>query len=245
MDYAQRISSMVLSIRKKENLKVRQPLQRIQIPIFDEAFKQKVETVKDLILSEVNVKELEFVTEAQVQIVKNIKLNFKTLGKKYGKQMKAIQNFVNENGKDVISGIEKNGKFELDAENEHIMLETEDVEIIPVDIPGWKVANIGSLTVALDITLTETLKEEGLAREVVNRIQNIRKDSNLEVTDKIFVKIQNHALLNSSINNNLTYICTEILAERLEIVNELSSDNSIEVEVENEIKTFINVTKMN
>ena len=163
MEMAQKISSMILSIRKKENLKVRQPLQKIQIPILDIEFKQHIEAVKDIILAEVNVKELDFVTEAEVQIVKNLKLNFKTLGKKCGKHMKTVQAYANDNGKLIITEIEKTGLFKMNIEGDEIVLETEDVEIIPVDIPGWKVANSGQITVALDITLTDALREEGLA----------------------------------------------------------------------------------
>ena len=210
MELAQKISSMVLSIRKKENIRVRQPLEKIQIPVLDDSYKAKIEAVKDLILSEVNVKSLDLVDESHTQIVKNLKLNFKTLGKKCGKHMKAVQSFANENGSSIISGIEKTGKFEMKIEGESILLETEDVEIIPVDIPGWKVANSGQLTVALDITISPALREEGLARELVNRIQNLRKDSNLDVTDRIDVKIQRNSAINSAINNNLDYICAEI-----------------------------------
>ena len=190
MEMAQKISSMILSIRKKENLRVRQPLQKIRIPILDAEFRQHVEAVKDIILAEVNVKELEFVTEEEAHIVKNLKLNFKTLGAKCGKHMKTVQAYANDNGTLIISGIEKTGQFKMNVEGEEIVLENEDVEIIPVDIPGWKVANSGQITVALDVTLTNALKEEGLARELVNRIQNMRKDSGLDVTDKILVKIQ-------------------------------------------------------
>ena len=161
MEMAQKISSMILSIRKKENLRVRQPLQKIRIPVLGNEFKAHIESVKDIILSEVNVKQLEFVTEEEAHIVKNLKLNFKTLGKKCGKHMKTVQAYANDNGALIISEIEKNGQFKINVEGEEIILEGEDVEIIPVDIPGWKVANSGQLTVALDVTLTESLKEEG------------------------------------------------------------------------------------
>ncbi|MFI5205455.1 MAG: DUF5915 domain-containing protein, partial [Candidatus Paceibacterales bacterium] len=195
MELAQKISSMILSIRKKENLKVRQPLQKIQIPILDKEIQAKIEAVKDLILAEVNVKEIEFVDESKTAIVKNLKLNFKTLGKKCGAHMKAVQLYAQQNGAKIIHEIELKGKYSVQIDAAEIVLETEDVEIIPVDIPGWKVANSGALTVALDITLNDALKQEGLAREVVNRIQNIRKDRGFEVTDKILVKIQQNANL--------------------------------------------------
>ena len=244
MELAQKISSMVLSIRKKENIRVRQPLERIQIPILDDSYKVKIEAVKDLILSEVNVKSLELVDESQTQIVKNLKLNFKTLGKKCGKHMKSVQTFANENAQAIISGIEKTGNFEMKFDGESIVLDNEDVEIIPVDIPGWKVVNFGQLTVALDVTISAELREEGLARELVNRIQNLRKDNNLDVTDRIEVKIQRNSAINSAINNNLDYICAEILASSLELVDTVESANGSEVEIEEDIKTLISITKL-
>ena len=245
MELAQKISSMVLSIRKKENIRVRQPLNKIQIPVLDDSFKHKIEAVKDLILSEVNVKNLEFVDESTTSITKNLKLNFKTLGKKCGKYMKAVQTFANENAQEIISGIEKTGKFEIKLDMETIELDTEDVEIIPIDIPGWKVANSGQLTVALDITITPELREEGLARELVNRIQNLRKESNLDVMDRIEVKIQRNSAINEAINNNLNYICTEILASSLELVDTLEPKRGSEIELDEEIKTLITITKLN
>ena len=245
MELAQKFSSMILSIRKKENIRVRQPLNKIQIPVLDDSFKDKIEAVKDLILSEVNVKSLEFIDESTTSITKNLKLNFKTLGKKCGKNMKAVQTFANENAQAIISGIEKNGKFEITMDSEVVELENEDVEIIPVDIPGWKVANSGQLTVALDVTLTPALREEGLARELVNRIQNLRKEGNLDVTDRIDVKIQRNSAINAAINNNLNYICTEILASSLELVDTLEPKIGSEIELDEEIKTLISITKLN
>lgn len=245
MEMAQKISSMVLSVRKKENLKVRQPLQKIQIPVLDAEFKQHVESVKDIILAEVNVKELELVTEEQVQIVKNLKLNFKTLGKKCGKHMKTVQAFANDNGPAIISAIEKTGLYKMNVEGDEIVLENEDVEIIPVDIPGWKVANSGQITVALDVTVTQALKEEGLARELVNRIQNLRKDIGLELTDKILVKIQQNDALNTAIQNNLNYICAETLTGDLQVVQNLSSTTASSVEVDELVSTLISIEKLN
>jgi len=245
MEMAQKISSMILSIRKKENLRVRQPLQKIQIPILDPEFKQHVDAVKDIILAEVNVKELEFVTEDQVQIVKNLKLNFKTLGKKCGKHMKTVQAYANDNGALIISGIEKTGQFKMNVEGEEIVLELEDVEIIPVDIPGWKVANSGQITVALDVTLTDSLKEEGLARELVNRIQNLRKEGGLSVTDKILVKIQQNDALDTAIQNNLKYICAETLTGDLQVVQNLSLTTASSVEVDELVSTLISIEKLN
>ena len=245
MEMAQKISSMILSIRKKENLRVRQPLQKIRIPILDADFKQHVEAVKDIILAEVNVKELEFVTEEEAHIVKNLKLNFKTLGKKCGKHMKTVQAYANDNGALIISGIEKTGQFKMNVEGEEIVLENEDVEIIPVDIPGWKVANSGQITVALDVTLTNALKEEGLARELVNRIQNMRKDSGLDVTDKILVKIQQNDALDTAIQNNLNYICAETLTGDLQVVQNLSAATASSVEVDELVSTLISIEKLN
>jgi len=245
MELAQKISSMILSIRKKENLKVRQPLNKIQIPVLDEHFRKQVDAIKDLILAEVNVKEIEFVNESQTQIVKNLKLNFKTLGKKCGKHMKAVQAFANQHQTEIISHIEKTGKYAVNIDGEEIVLETEDVEIIPVDIPGWKVANSGPVTVALDITLTEPLKQEGIAREVVNRIQNMRKDKGFEVTDKIYVKVLQNEYLNDAIKNNLTYICSETLTGNLEMVEALDLNSGILVEVDDAVSTYISIEKLN
>jgi isoleucyl-tRNA synthetase len=232
MDLAQRISSMVLSIRKKENLKVRQPLQRIQIPILNKEMVAKIEAVKHLILAEVNVKEIEFVDESQTQIIKDLKLNFKTLGKKCGKQMKAVQNYALENASKIIKGIELNGTYTITLEGEQIELIAEDVEIVPVDILGWKVATDASLTVALDIELSETLKSEGLAREVVNRLQNMRKDSGLDVTDKIYVRISANDIIKNAIQLNKDYICSETLTERLELEEALDIKLARAMEIE-------------
>jgi isoleucyl-tRNA synthetase len=245
MELAQKISSMVLSIRKKENLKVRQPLNKIQIPVLDEHFQKQVHAVQDLILAEVNVKEIEFVNESHTQIVKNLKLNFKTLGKKCGKHMKTVQSFAVDHTQEIISGIEKTSKFDIKIEGETITLEPEDVEIIPVDIPGWKVANSGPVTVALDITLTEPLKQEGIAREIVNRIQNIRKDKGFEVTDKINIKVLQNDALNDAIKNNLNYICSETLTSSLQLVEQLEQQTSMFIEVDEKLNTYISVEKLN
>lgn len=245
MELAQKISSMILSIRKKENIKVRQPLQRIQIPILDRAYQQKIEAVSDLILDEVNVKKIDFVDESQTQIVKQLKLNFKTLGKKCGQNMKLLQSYALENGNKIISEIERNAKFTVNLNNFNIELVEEDVEIIPIDIPGWKVANNGSITVALDINISEELRNEGLARELVNRIQNLRKDSDFEVTDKILVKIQQKIELDNAIKNNLSYICSETLTTDFQIVNNLSPENSTIIEVDENLQTLIYIEKIN
>jgi isoleucyl-tRNA synthetase len=243
MELAQKITSMILAIRKKENLRVRQPLQRIQIPVLDDSFRKKLESVKDIILSEVNVKELEFVDEKTTSITKNLKLNFKTLGKKYGKLMKSIQQYAGEESKSIIDGLEKNGKYETTLEGEDIVLLPEDVEIIPVDLPGWKVMNDGAITVALDVTVSPQLKEEGLAREFVNRIQNLRKDKGFEVTDKISLQVLDHEEIKNFLLNNKDYICAEILATSFEIVETMQSPEAVTVEVDDYISTRVTINK--
>lgn len=243
MDLAQKITSMILSIRKKENLRVRQPLQRVQIPVLDDAFRKKVEGVKELILSEVNVKQLEFADAKTSSITKNLKLNFKTLGKKYGKHMKAIQQHAADHADEVIAGIEQRSMYETTIENTRVELLPEDVEIIPVDLPGWKVANNGAITVALDVTVSPQLKEEGLAREFVNRIQNLRKDKGFEVTDKISLRVLNHDEIKNSLLNNKDYICAEILATSFEIVETMQSPEAVTVEVDDTISTLVTIHK--
>ena len=237
MDLAQRISSMALSIRKKENIKVRQTLAEIRIPVLDETTQSRIESVADLICSEVNVKAVKCVDEQTTKIVKDLKLNFKTLGKKCGKFMKEIQQFAQENAQEIISSIEKTGEYMWMKES--ILLQTEDVEIIPVDIPGWKVANQGNLTVALDVTITPELKEEGYARELVNRIQNLRKETNFEVTDKIIVKVSGENYLNDVLKNNSEYISSQVLASSLEFIPEMEGGVAVEWEGEEEVRLLL------
>jgi isoleucyl-tRNA synthetase len=243
MDFAQKISSMILSIRKKENLRVRQPLRSIRVPILHESDRDRIEAVADIILAETNVKQLEFVDESQAKIVKDLKLNFKTLGKKCGKHMKAVQAFAQEHPQEVITGIEQSGLFTVTVEGESIELVTEDVEIIPVDIPGWKVANDGALTVALDITLDEELRREGVARELVNRVQNLRKEQGFDVTDRIIVKIVSTPTIREAVASNSEYIRTQILAETLELLD--SMENGHDVEIEEGSTTRIALFKLN
>lgn len=237
MDLAQRISSMALSIRKKENIKVRQTLAEIRIPVLDETTQSRIESVADLICSEVNVKAVKCVDEQTTKIVKDLKLNFKTLGKKCGKFMKEIQQFAQENAQEIISSIEKTGEYMWMKES--ILLQTEDVEIIPVDIPGWKVANQGNLTVALDVTITPVLKEEGYARELVNRIQNLRKETNFEVTDKIIVKVSGENYLNDVLKNNSEYISSQVLASSLEFIPEMEGGVAVEWEGEEVVRLLL------
>jgi len=237
MDLAQRISSMALSIRKKENIKVRQTLAEIRIPVLDETTQSRIESVADLICSEVNVKTVKCVDEQTTKIVKDLKLNFKTLGKKCGKFMKEIQQFAADNAQEIISSIEKTGEYLWTKES--ILLQTEDVEIIPVDIPGWKVANQGNLTVALDVTITPELKEEGYARELVNRIQNLRKETNFEVTDKIIVKVSGENYLNDVLKNNSEYISSQVLASSLEFIPEMEGGVVVEWEGEEVVRLLL------
>jgi isoleucyl-tRNA synthetase len=243
MDFAQKISSMVLSIRKKENLRVRQPLRAIRIPVLQQSDKERMEAVSDIILAETNVKQLELVDESQARIVKNLKLNFKTLGKKCGKHMKAVQAYAPQHAEDIIKAIESQGKYDVHIEGETIELIPEDVEIIPVDIPGWKVANEGALTVALDITLDDALRNEGVAREIVNRVQNLRKEAGFEVTDRINVKIASSDAIREAVASNSEYIRSQILAEELELMDALQE--GYEVEIEEGKPTKIALFKLN
>jgi isoleucyl-tRNA synthetase len=245
MGYAQKISSMVLSLRKKETIKVRQPLQKIMVPVLDRNFQSQVEAVKDLILSEVNIKEIEFLSDTSGVLTKKIKPNFKTLGPKYGKHMKAIAGVVGKFGQEEIASIEKNNGYQLEINGENLSLDLEDFEITSQDIPGWLVTSEGGITVALDITINAELKEEGIAREFVNRIQNLRKDKGFDVTDKVELKILTNEQINTAINNNKKYICDETLASSLELVSEVNTSDSLEVEVEEGVNTYISIEKLN
>ena len=245
MAVAQKVSSMVLSLRKKESLKVRQPLQKIMVPILDDKFKRQLEEVENLILSETNVKELEYLIDTTGVLVKSIKPNFKTLGPKYGKIMKQIAAVVNQFGADEITELESNGSKNLTIDGQAVVLELADVEISTEDIPGWLVQSEGGITVALDIVLSDDLKEEGMAREFVNRIQNLRKESGLEVTDKIHIRILKHNEINQAINNNKNYICSETLAGQLDLVEELEQDKGVSVDLENDVTTVISLEKLN
>ncbi len=215
MDIAQQVSSLVLSLRKKEKIKVRQPLQKIMIPILDPTFKSRITHVSDLILAEVNVKEMELLENTEGILVKRIKPNFKTIGPKYGKQMKAIANLVATWSQEDITKIEQTQAWSGEIDGASIDLILEDFEIQAEDIPGWLVASEGGITVALDITINEALRQEGLAREFVNRIQNLRKDSGFEVTDRIEIRYQANAEISAAIVANLDYIKNEVLANEI------------------------------
>ncbi len=244
MDIAQQVSSMVLSLRKKEQIKVRQPLQKIMVPILNDIFKRQLQEVEELILSEVNVKELEYLEDTAGVLVKQIKPNFKTLGPKYGKIMKQIAATVSQFSQDDINEFEKNAGATLTIEGQEVILDSNDAEITTQDIPGWLVVTERGVTVALDITITENLREEGIAREFVNRIQNLRKDSGLEVTDKIHLKILNHSEINNAVNNNKDYICSETLAGQLDLVDELKQNEGISVELDEDVSTLISLQKL-
>jgi isoleucyl-tRNA synthetase len=229
MQLAQDVSSLVLSLRKKVNIKVRQPLQKVLIPVLNPQMKEQLEKVEDLVTAEVNVKELQYITETEGIIRKKIKANFKTLGAKMGPKMKAAAAAIAAFGQHDIAAIEKDGRFELDIDGQKAELQLNDVEISAEDIPGWSVASKGSLTVALDIVLTDELKQEGDAREFVNRIQNIRKESGFDLTDRIFVNVLDGAGIKPSLIKFKNYICAEILADTLEWVPQMQEGSEIEV----------------
>jgi isoleucyl-tRNA synthetase len=222
MERAQSISSLVLSLRAQKRIKVRQPLQKIMIPIDSVSQKEEILAIQDLIKQEVNVKDVELLEDASEILVKQIKPNFKVLGPKFGKDMKLIASAISVFDAEDIKKIEQNGEIAIEISGKNITLELSDVEITSQDIEGWLVANQGSLTVALDVTISDDLRSEGIARELVNRIQNLRKDSGFEVTDRISVKIQSDANLKSAVEKNLDYIKTETLTEKLEIMERIN-----------------------
>lgn len=229
MQLAQDVSSLVLSLRKKENIKVRQPLQKVLIPVLDKHMQEQLQQVEDLVKNEVNVKELQYLVDTEGFIKKKVKANFKTLGARMGAKMKAVAAAITQMGQAEIAELEKQKTFNLNIDNEQVAIDIADVEIIAEDIPGWSVANKDNLTVALDITVTPGLQDEGNARELVNRIQKIRKESGLELTDRIAVQIEEYETLKSAIINFSDYICTEILADNIQIVPQIQSGTEIEV----------------
>jgi isoleucyl-tRNA synthetase len=240
MQKAQTISSLVLSIRQKEKIKVRQPLQKIMIPVLDEIQRSEIEAVADLIKTEVNVKEIKLLDDASGILVKRIKPNFKVLGPRFGKDMKLISAAVNKLDQKDIQEIEREGKISLQIENKSIILELEDVEISSQDIEGWLVASAGSLTVALDITIDEELKQEGIARELVNRIQNLRKDSGFEVTDKIDIRILKDGLVERAVKSNMNYIKNETLASELNFEEQMEDGLAINFD---DVNTKLSIQK--
>lgn len=242
MEIAQKVSSMILGLRRKVSIKVRQPLARIMVPLPDKYFKGKFEAVKDLILAEVNVKEVEYIDDTASILVKKIKPNFKTLGPRYGRLMKDISNAISAFTPQEIVAFENNGKHPVNINGQEIVLTTEDVEIISEDIPGWQVANDGRLTVALDITVSDELRYEGIAREFVNRIQNIRKEAGFDVTDKITVLIEDHEFVREAVKKHSSYIGSQTLATSVSLTKNFSADNVKEVEVD-EVTVRVLVTK--
>lgn len=241
MQWAQQCCSMVLSLRKRHNLRVRQPLKRIMIPVDDPDFLPQIESVRHLILSEVNVKEMELITETDI-LTKTIKPNFKTLGPKYSKLMKPIAAFIETFGQADIRNLEKTGEVKTTIEGQEVVILLSDVDIFTEDIPGWAVANEGSLTVALDMTLDQALIEEGLSRELVNRIQNMRKDAGFEVTDRIRVQICCEKELASAIEHNFDYICSETLTETLDVVSS-APQGALQTELTENVSAQIGIAK--
>ena len=240
MQKAQTISSLVLSIRQKEKIKVRQPLQKIMIPVLDQDQRIEIEAVAELIKSEVNVKEIQLLDDASGILVKSIKPNFKLLGPRFGKDMKLIAQAVGKMKQEDIQKIEREGEISLEIENKSIILQLEEVEIASQDIEGWFVASSGGLTVALDVTINDALRKEGIARELVNRIQNLRKESGFEVTDKIDVKVLKDGFVEKAIESNINYIKAETLTAELNLEERLESGTAI---VFDEVNTKLLIQK--
>jgi len=243
MRLAQELTSMVFSLRKKKNLRVRQPLQKMMVPVLNDKVKRQIEAVKELVLSEVNVKELQFMTSDSGILVKKVKPNFKTLGPKYGQMMKDISLAISKFSPQDISTIEQNESYLLKIGNSEIKIDTDDVIITTEDIPGWSVISMNGKTVALDITLNDNLINEGIAREVVNRVQNLRKDLGFEVTDRIEITLSAEEKLANAINNNLNYICSETLADELRITPPNTLENVEEIELTEGLFTRIELLK--
>jgi isoleucyl-tRNA synthetase len=229
MYLAQTASSIVLALRRKVNIKVRQPLSKIMIPLMDEAQRKNIQSVESLILNEVNVKELKFVDSANEMLVKRVKPDFKKLGPRYGKIMKQLALKIQGMEKSEIIELEKSGAVTLYVDGQEAVITANDVEIISEDIPGWLVGNEGRLTVALDITLSDELQKEGIARELVNRIQNLRKAKNFEITDRITIKLSSHPAIDAAITDNAGYIKNQVLADEITIVDE-QLENDIEID---------------
>jgi len=235
---AQDVCSLILSIRKKVNIRVRQPLQKALIPVFNPLMEQQLRKIEDLIKAEVNIKELEYLTDTEGFIKKKIKPNFQALGKKLGPKMKNVSAALLNFSQHEISLFEKEGRYSLPLNDEFVELTLSEVEITSEDIPGWSVANKGPLTVALDINVTPELEQEGNAREFVNRIQKIRKDNGFELTDRIVVKVAAANGMAESLGKYNAYICAEILADKLEITSTI--EDGVEIEVnDNPLKVIV------
>ena len=240
MQMAQDVTSMVLALRRKVNIKVRQPLQCIMIPVVDEEQRAHIEAVKALIMSEVNVKDIKFVDGAAGVLVKKVKCDFKKMGPKFGKQMKAVAAAVAEMSQEAIAELEKNGSYTLQLDGADVVVEAADVEIFSEDIPGWLVANEGKLTVALDVTVTEELRQEGVARELVNRIQNIRKSSGLEITDKIKITLSKNQQTDDAVNEYKDYICNQVLGTSLTLTDEVENGTELNFD---DFSLYVSVVK--
>jgi len=235
MSIAQAISSMILGLRRKVSIKVRQPLAKIIVPLTEKGFREKFEAVKDLILAEVNVKDVEYIEDTSSILVKKVKPDFRKLGPKYGKMMKDISKAIASMTRQDIASLETTGSHTLQIGSKEVILTRDDVEIISEDIPDWQVANEGKLTVALDVTVTDELRYEGIAREFVNRIQNIRKESGFDVTDKITVLIENHELISKAVDRHADYIGSQTLATKVAVVSDFANGNVREVEIDDMI----------
>ena len=240
MQMAQKVTSMVLALRRKVNIKVRQPLQSIMVPVVDDEQKRHIEAVKDLILNEVNVKEIKLLDSTTGFLVKKVKCNFKLLGPKFGKQMKAVAAQMSTLSQEAIAEFEKNGQYTLDIDGVPAVVDINDVEIFSEDIPGWQVANEGKLTVALEVTVTEELRKEGIARELVNRIQNIRKSSGLEIVDRIHVYLSKNTIINDAVIEYNNYICNQVLANDITLMDEVSDGTELEFD---DFKLYVKVVK--
>jgi isoleucyl-tRNA synthetase len=231
MTLAQNISSLVHSLRKKHTIKVRQPLSRVLIPVLQPKVKAQIQDVEDLILSEVNIKKVEYIDDTSGVLVKKIKPNFKKLGKEYGPQMKEIAAIIQGFGQEQIKQLERDKTFPVSLNGQAVNLTLEDVEITSEDIPGWIVASENGLTVALDITITEDLKKEGISRDVVNRVQNLRKDMGLEVQDKIKIDVQvSSDLVNAALESNKEYICAETQALELNLQDKVEGASALDMD---------------
>ena len=244
MDVAQKLSSMILGLRRKVNIKVRQPLNKMMLPVSDPNLQEQVEGVKSLVLNEVNVKEIEYITDTAGILVKRIKPNFKSLGPRYGKLMKELGAAINGLDQEQIATFEKEHTYEIPVGGEKIQLTLEDVEIVSEDIPGWLVANEGAITVALDINISEELRQEGMARELINRIQNIRKESGFDVTDRIKVLIEKHNLINNAIGKHAKYIGSQTLADSVLLVDKLENNQSKRIDIDDDVYINVRVTRV-
>jgi isoleucyl-tRNA synthetase len=244
MTIAQRLSSLALGLRKKEKIRVRQPLAQLLVPALSSEFSQSVREIQDLILSEVNIKSLRLIEDDGTMLVKNIKPNFKSIGKKYGAQMKGISSLVAGFSQEIIRQIEQEGQWVCTVDDVEVTLELADFEISAKDIPGWLVANDGELTVAIDITITEELRAEGIAREFVNRIQNIRKEKQFDVTDRIRINYSSSPAIERAIEANQSYICAEVLADELVLATQFASQILIDIDESGDTKVDLQlVTK--